>query len=1335
MGHKLITKLTIITILTILTNLAYAADKGNDPVAYWRFDEGGGPTAYDDMDAYDGTLQPGDNTGSNDTAGEMWTAGKLGNALECDGMNDYADHTDFAIAKTSSWSFSMWQYKATGSGTAWQGFIGKSIGTSGGYWMWHPDLMWYQDYYDPGGGYEYYGYLNSDLNLGDEAPYDEWFHLAVTYNGTNFETKVYINGVLRETKTATWSPRPVSQFTFSQVGMGGGSRYFEGNIDDVKVYDYVRTPAQVFVDYNAGMAAKFGVRSSEFGGNAPVAYWSMGNVSGSNLYDESGSGYNGTITNATQAQGRDGMALSFDGDGDYVDCGNPSALDFPTSDFTISLWMKSDTTPYYSSDPDYYATASAILDKGTGSAVDGYGVWFTKDNTINFATDREGAGRSDLKSATKLSLGKWHHVAVQRKSDVKYIFIDGVQDSNTASVSGQEWSDTTRSLFIGKHDADGTVARPNGWPQYFDGLIDEVKIYNYARTQAQIAYDYNKGRPIAHYKFDEGTGTIAHNAESSADAGSAPVGWWRMDNDWTDSSGGGYTGIATGATFSSSTKIGPYAGNFDGGDYVGISVSPISNTDDLTIELWVNADAATHIWSTFLASQSFRFSISAVNQIALSWTDGTSSAHVYSGTDFSLGVWHHVAVVKSGTDYTFYIDGVQSGTVSSTAYSRTITSLEIGRDTLSGIGSADYITGLLDDFRIYDYARTAEQIYNDYKSTHGTMVADTKFVDGKLGKALEFDGTGDYMTIPNSIPSDDTHTICFWVKPAASGDVWIDMSGDSGYSFIQINSDMLYVGYSPTSAAYRSYTYAFTLDDWYHIAVVKTAAGDNMNAYVNGKLLTSYTGSVGDMNSGDLMYLGKFHAGSGWDCIGVLDDVRIYNYARTAAQVMVDYNAGTAFHPGGGTGEKDPWDGDLPVGHWKFDENTGILGRDASENGNDGTLGGDGAGTDVPTWTNGKHGPGLSFDGSDDYVASGSTMSVATGTSASIAAWVKTTDSSLQYEGIACISIDSNALQIIALNSYARAWFINQAVTGDIAINDGNWHHVVVTKAPSTVKLYVDGVLDETLSVTDGPVESKNVYIGRSQWVDEYWPGSIDDVRIYDYALTQAQVSWLYNKGKPLIHYRFDEEVAGQAVDTSAGAIKDDSGNYNGTATNTTWENYATGKFGSSMSFDGNDWVDPSYVITLDDGEQYTFSAWVKFDTTASTIAIAGNNIDWFLIHRDTASSSRFEARIWDGSTDPVDVRTVTADNYTDTTKWYHVAYVVDRVNDVLQLYVDGVLKDTETIPEGYGSPDLSLGIGGNVNTWDWDGKIDDVRIYNYARTAEQVMLDYNQGMAAKLGD
>ena len=51
-----------------------------------------------------------------------------------------------------------------------------------------------------------------------------------------------------------------------------------------------------------------------------------------------------------------------------------------------------------------------------------------------------------------------------------------------------------------------------GTSYWYSGAIDNVKIYNYARSPAQIAWDYNRGAPVAHWRLDECQGNVAHDA-------------------------------------------------------------------------------------------------------------------------------------------------------------------------------------------------------------------------------------------------------------------------------------------------------------------------------------------------------------------------------------------------------------------------------------------------------------------------------------------------------------------------------------------------------------------------------------------------------------------------------------------------------------------------------------------------------------------------------------------------------------------------------------------------------------------------------------------------------
>ena len=97
MKHKLLIIMLTLAVLSLRGAVgdeaisAYAADKGAAPVAHWRFDEGGGPTAYSSSGSNNGTLNAGAG-GTNTAVGQMWTPqGKIGGALECDGTDDHVD--------------------------------------------------------------------------------------------------------------------------------------------------------------------------------------------------------------------------------------------------------------------------------------------------------------------------------------------------------------------------------------------------------------------------------------------------------------------------------------------------------------------------------------------------------------------------------------------------------------------------------------------------------------------------------------------------------------------------------------------------------------------------------------------------------------------------------------------------------------------------------------------------------------------------------------------------------------------------------------------------------------------------------------------------------------------------------------------------------------------------------------------------------------------------------------------------------------------------------------------------------------------------------------------
>jgi prepilin-type N-terminal cleavage/methylation domain-containing protein len=211
-----------------------------------------------------------------------------------------------------------------------------------------------------------------------------------------------------------------------------------------------------------------------------ITYGLIANAATIGLADESGNNNNCIASNVNGtgflwAGGKKGGGIYFDGIDDYLDCGNGAGIDFSTGDFSVSFWMKVTTAQ----DGDY------IIDKGTGSYVDGYGVAIGVGSAgkIDFATDGgggDGAGRWDLASTTSYVVDTWYYVSAVRISGLKKLYINGVLENSTSET--RELSDTSHSLYMGQADVDSA--------KWFNGTIDEVRIYNRALTIDEIKLLY-----------------------------------------------------------------------------------------------------------------------------------------------------------------------------------------------------------------------------------------------------------------------------------------------------------------------------------------------------------------------------------------------------------------------------------------------------------------------------------------------------------------------------------------------------------------------------------------------------------------------------------------------------------------------------------------------------------------------------------------------------------------------------------------------------------------------------------------------------------------------------
>lgn len=208
----------------------------------------------------------------------------------------------------------------------------------------------------------------------------------------------------------------------------------------------------------------------------------------------------------------------------------------------------------------------------------------------------------------------------------------------------------------------------------------------------------------------------------------------------------------------------------------------------------------------------------------------------------------------------------------------------------------------------------------------------------------------------------------------------------------------------------------------------------------------------------------------------------------------------------------------------------------------------------------------LSLDGVNDYVQT--TFPGITGTGPrTVEAWIKTTaNANPTNGGVQQIITDWGVFATGSRFTFNVLWgdairleVSGSGLSGSIAVNDGLWHHVVGVYDPAAsnqLSLYVDGVLDVAGNITT-PINtaSGNMRIGQRIDGARQFDGSIDDVRVWNLALSPSQVAANFNQALcsltgVVAYYKFDEGVAG-ATNTGVNNLPDLAGNsYNGTLQN-----------------------------------------------------------------------------------------------------------------------------------------------------------------------------------------
>ena len=396
-----------------------------------------------------------------------------------------------------------------------------------------------------------------------------------------------------------------------------------------------------------------------------------------------------------------------------------------------------------------------------------------------------------------------------------------------------------------------------------------------------------------------------------------------------------------------------------------------------------------------------------------------------------------------------------------------------------------------------------------------------------------FDGSTATSSTQTPIAGPNTFTISAWVNTTSTsggkivgfGDSQTGLSGSYDRHLYMDNSGHIWFGVYPGTTATLTSSQAVNDGQWHQI--VASLGPNGMALYIDG-LPAGYRS---DVTTGQA-YNGYWRIGgdnlNGWPDQpsssyfgGAIADVAIFPTVLTKQTVQSEYVAsGRASNA-----PPTPTDSygkavynDSPELYWRLDDTSGPTAADASGNNATGVYSG-GVTYQVPSPVTGSNGTAVTFDGSSGTI--GSSQQYSDPTVYSEEAWFNTTTThggkiigfGNQQSGNSS-SYDRHVYMLDNGQLVFGTWTGQENIAQTTnSYNDGQWHYMVATQGPDGMKLYVDGQLQATNPQTQAQSYTGYWRVGGdSDWGGDspYFAGTIDEVAVYPYELTQAQVQTHY---------------------------------------------------------------------------------------------------------------------------------------------------------------------------------------------------------------------------------
>jgi hypothetical protein len=1076
---------TAAAVLSRSSSRAAAATFG--PVAEYSFDqvaEGGG------------TVEDGSGNGHTATIhGAEWTPrGRYGGAMEFDGAKD--DYLSIAASEEldrtgEEFTIEAW-VRPTGSSNR-ETILEKERGGGGPKYSY--DLFLHHE--EPLG---YFMESEEGLLEGDEdaVPPNAWTHLAITDDGGY--TRLYVDGQLEDTSSAV-AVEGDGELRIGGNGIAG--EYFTGRIDEVRIYERALSGAEVDADMETPIATSKAT---------PVAEYSFDGLKEGavTVEDHSGHEHTATIHGAKPVpNGRYGGAMEFK-EGEYLSVPSSPELNL-TEEFTLEAWIHPETKHEFDD----------ILSKETTEVKDpSHVAYLMADHHGQFATYYGEYENSKYSPGEEIPTHAWTHVAVVDDGASIHLFLNGQEvESGPAypiiSTEGGELRIGSSRLIGEDHD--------------FLGRIDEVRIYGRALNATEVGTDIEtpiqtpKSGPVAAYSFDEGViGTEGGTVE--------------------DVSEHEHTATLEGGAVRVKGRYGDALHFREEGDCATVPDSPeLRLSEEFTLEAWVWSEGGLYEDPIVVREAGgkgvFGIGIGSREEGEAEGFIGegkSSKAAIGGGDIVRENTWVHIATTYDGSKIRLYVDGELVATKAATTPPATNAgSLRIGCD-----GPDGPFGGRIDEVRLYGRALNGPEIDTDMESPlqtpkatpvasysfdekseetavdtsgdgHAATVEGAKWTEhGRYGGAMEFKASEeDVLKIPASAELDfnEEFTLEAWVRPSVEENhdaPLIDKQEGSGHGYF------LYEGGSVSDRPYgaadedQEFIHAddpLPADTWSHVAL--TFSGNRTYLYVNGELADNGSAEPTVTSEGELELGGSTDTADYFN--GRIDEVRVYN--RELDQAEIDADMETPIQ----TPKSEP------IASWGFNEGEGSTVQDASGNEHLATIEG-------AEWARGKYGESLQFDGENDVVNVPDSSEFDLTEGFSLEAWVRPESESNEWapilakelggaegaEGLAWWLYEGAGESNVPVGGTEPAPGNRNEALGEDPLPPDVWSYVALTYDGSQVALYVDGKLvDCSEAPSDGPPLSEGeLQIGGESEAGEFFRGRIDEVRIYNRALSRDEI-------------------------------------------------------------------------------------------------------------------------------------------------------------------------------------------------------------------------------------